>query len=567
MKLKQKMLFSNKELDVNMCLRKKNRKVVFKPYTQKQESLLPKNIETIICDGHISRLISSIIDIMDISSIKRHYKGGGTSAYNPSMLLKVWILGFVNRVYSSRNLAKQLRENITFIWISGNQTPDFRTLNNFRMSLGKDIKLIFKEVVLQGIALGIITGKDVFVDHTKKEANANKHKIVWKKQVERQLKNIDEELDKLFGYIEEVNEEEDSLFGDKDLPEKERSGFNPDKIKEIAKKINDKIKQSKLSREKGSEIKKNIRRTAELVNRKEKYLVKKKTLGKRNSYSKTDNDAVAMMMKDKVTIKPAYNEGIAVENGFVLNYEISDNCGDVVSFVPLMDGTIENLGKSPETTTTDGAYCNEETHSYMEKKKIGNFLKYSTFHMESKKKRGDDKLKFADFVYDEKKDEFTCKQRHKLHFLQEREDVTSTGYKKKISVYQIQDSACISCPLNNICTTGKARSLNVSWEAERLKKIARENLLSDKGKELRSRRANEVESVFGDEKLNNKSHRYLLRSLSKVNIEAGLYYIAHNFKKIQQKLWKQDNNQAKKSNGFQKLLSLLNSSNNLIYKF
>ena len=51
----------------------------------------------------------------------------------------------------------------------------------------------------------------------------------------------------------------------------------------------------------------------------------------RNSYSKTDNDAVAMRMKDGITAKPRYNEGIAVENGFVLSYDISDNAVDNVA--------------------------------------------------------------------------------------------------------------------------------------------------------------------------------------------------------------------------------------------
>jgi len=73
----------------------------------------------------------------------------------------------------------------------------------------------------------------------------------------------------------------------------------------------------------------------------------------------------------------------------------------------------------------------------------------------------------------------------------------------------------------------------LSWKGELLKQQARENLNSDKGKELRKRRGNEIESVFGDGKLNKNKDRYLLRGLSKVNIEAGLYYISHNLRKIQ----------------------------------
>ena len=87
-----------------------------------------------------------------------------------------------------------------------------------------------------------------------------------------------------------------------------------------------------------------------------------------------------------------------------------------------------------------------------------------------------------------------------------------------------------------MCTKSTARTLDVSWQGEKLKQQARENLESEKGKELRKRRGNEIESVFRDGKLNKSKSRYLLRGLVKVNIEAGLYYISHNLRKIQSSL-------------------------------
>ena len=69
-------------------------------------------------------------------------------------------------------------------------------------------------------------------------------------------------------------------------------------------------------------------------------------------------------MKDKLTIRPAYNEGIAVEKGFVINYEISDNASDSVSFIPPMEGAIDNLGKIPENANSDAAYGNGERKVY-----------------------------------------------------------------------------------------------------------------------------------------------------------------------------------------------------------
>ncbi|MBI2671124.1 IS1182 family transposase [Candidatus Woesearchaeota archaeon] len=508
-----------------------HKKVVFKSYSQNQQFLLPKNIDDFVIKGHIARLISKIIDNMDIQYIIATYKGGGTSSYNPRILLKAWILGFVYRIYSCRLLAKAIRENLPFIWIAGNQQPNFRTLNNFRLRLKEDIKKIFKEIVKYALEKGIIEGKDIFIDHTKRDANSNKYKIVWRKQVENQLNKIDEELDKLFKHIDELNEEEEKTFGSKDLPEQERAGFDNSKVGEIIDKINEDIKNKKITNDVGKEHKREVRRIRELLERKEKYNLKKDILSNRNSYSRTDNDAVAMMMKDKITIRPAYNEGVAVENGFVLDYVISDNCADNLSFIPLMDGMIDNIGKIPENAHSDGAYGNEENMLYLNKRKIGNFLKYNTYHRE-KKRNWKEKNKFEELTYDKKKDEFVCPSGIKLKFEKEKPDITKTGYKHKTKVYRSGTGRCDKCNFHR----AKAKTLSLSWKYERLKKQAKSNLSSTKGIELRKRRGNEVESVFGDSKLNKNKRRYNLRGMKKVTLEAGLYYIAHNIMKIKNKL-------------------------------
>ena len=524
----QTMLNSNEKIKIDdFSASPPKSKVAFKQYSQDQQFLLPKNINDFVGPGHIARLVSEIVDSMDIDFILETYKGGGTSSYNPRMMLKSWLLGFINRVYSCRLIAKNLRENLAFIWISGNQTPDFHTLNNFRLRLKDDIKKIFKQIILYGIEEGIIQGKDVFIDHTKTEANANKHKVVWKKQVEKQSAKIDTELDELFKYIDMINEDEEKIFGNKDLPEQERNNFNHEKVKEIIKKINDNVKNEKITKGDGREQRKKVRRTKELLERKDSYKLKKKILNGRNSFSKTDPDAVAMMMKDKVTIRPAYNEGIAVENGFVLDYVISDNCGDCISFIPLMDGLIDNLGRVPENAHSDGAYGNEENMTYLEKNSIKNFLKYNTYYKE-KKRTWKENNRLDGLIYNKSKDEFTCPRGINLICVDEKIEKTKTGYERKVSIYKTQKGHCDKCPFHK----SKAKTLQLSWKQERLKKEAKSNLDSVKGVELRKRRGNEVESVFGDQKLNKLKRRYHLRGLPKVKIEAGLYYAAHNLRRI-----------------------------------
>ena len=180
------------------------RKVVFKPYSTLDNYLFRPSVDDYLPKGHIAKFISAVIDHVT-DYLLDSYKGGGASAYHPAMMLKVWILGCIYKIHSCRELEKALRENVAFMWISGLQQPDFRTLNNFRLMLEGDIKEVFKRVIRLAINLGLVDAKEVFVDHTKTEANANRHKITWRKSVEKQLEKYEIEIDELFEYINELN--------------------------------------------------------------------------------------------------------------------------------------------------------------------------------------------------------------------------------------------------------------------------------------------------------------------------------------------------------------------------
>lgn len=95
------------------------------------------------------------------------------------MLLKVIIYVYTQRIYSGRVIAKNLRENIYFMWISAKNTPNFRTINNFRSKhLKNEIDTIFANVTALLYELGHIKLENCFVDGTKIEANANKYSFV-----------------------------------------------------------------------------------------------------------------------------------------------------------------------------------------------------------------------------------------------------------------------------------------------------------------------------------------------------------------------------------------------------
>jgi len=185
------------------------KKQVFKAYIQSQDMLLPPNLEELIPAGHLVRVVNEMIDQLDIEPLKRQYKGGGTSAYHPKMMLKVIVYAYTQKVFSSRGIAKELRENVNFMFLSGMSQPDHRTINRFRGEvMKKAIEEVFYGVLEQLLDLGYIDLEKYFADGTKVEANANRYSFVWRKSTENYKARLQEKVRALLDGIEEIEEEE-----------------------------------------------------------------------------------------------------------------------------------------------------------------------------------------------------------------------------------------------------------------------------------------------------------------------------------------------------------------------
>ena len=170
----------NKEIRINVILgfeEQMNSKVTFKPYNMNQLKL-PIDLEVDISDNHLVKIVNNAIERMDLSPLLKKYKGGGTSAYHPMMMLKVLVYAYTQKIYTARKIAKALRENIYFMWISGKQTPNFRTINLFRSTIMKDIiDEVFVQVMELLLEEGLVHLQDYFLDGTKIESNKY---IEWK---------------------------------------------------------------------------------------------------------------------------------------------------------------------------------------------------------------------------------------------------------------------------------------------------------------------------------------------------------------------------------------------------
>jgi len=527
-------------------MRRKPAVPVFKPYVMHQVHLLPPSYDELIGPEDLVRVVSSAIDKLDLSPLLAQYKGGGTSSYHPQMLLKVLVYAYSMKIYSSRKIAKAVRENIHYMWLSGENRPDFRTINDFRGSRMKGvIDEVFAEVLEYLLEAGKVKLEHYFVDGTKIEADANKHKVVWAKRKGTYHKRVREQIGELLKQIEAENEAEQAEYGEEDLEERRGSGgeIDSEKLRERIEKLNQRLRERQQPKKDTQATRKALKKLEDdCLPRLEKYEQQTETLAGRSSYSKTDPDASCMRMKEdrgaeKPWPKPAYNVQIGTEGQFITGYSVHNRAGDTPCLIPHLEQVRKNTGgRFPQKIVADAAYGSEENYAYLEQHDAENFLKYNTFYQDTHPYRKAEVLRAHQFraehfAYDPETDTFVCPADKRLHFQYASRYTTDNDYASDRRNYECFD--CADCPLRSQCTKAKGnRKIRISFRLLEYRKQARANLTSEEGRRLRAARSTEVETVFGHVKHNMGFRRFHLRGLEKVKTEWGLLSIAHNMRKL-----------------------------------
>ena len=259
----------------------------FKDYTMEQLQL-PLSFDEFIPENHLVRVVNKVVDSLELTPLYDRYKEGGCPAYHPRMMLKVMIYSYTQKIYTSRQIAKALRENINFMWLAGGNKPDFRTINRFRLLMKDIIEDIFYEVIKLLIDKKYISMQNYFLDGTKIEANANKYTFVWNKSVKNYDRKLDEKIKTHLREIDGIVAEENGIYLDEDLEEKgENNRITAQQVAAVVETIDKKLAEEQENRtlkKKAKEFKKDI------LPRKEKYEKAFQTFKGRNSYSKTDPD-------------------------------------------------------------------------------------------------------------------------------------------------------------------------------------------------------------------------------------------------------------------------------------
>jgi transposase len=502
-------------------------KPLFKAYQQNQQFLFPPSLEDMIAQNHPVRVVSEVIDRVDIDIIIKKYKGGGTTSYHPRMLLKVLVYGYLNNIYSSRRIEASLKENIYFMWLAGMQQPDHRTINRFRSERLRNIlKEIFAQIVMLLVDKGQVSLKEIYTDGSKIESVANRYSFVWGNAIKTNRERIKQQLKELWSYTQKVAAQEND-----DNPPPDFEKIDSREVQETIDRIDAVLKDKDVSKDVKQKLSYGRKNWPSKL---KQYARQEKILAGRNSYSKTDQGATFMRMKEdhmkNGQLKPGYNAQISTNNQFVVNYSLHPNPGDTKTLIPHLEQYKKLYNTLPVVQVADAGYGSEENYQYLHKQGVEAYIKPRDFDRQQKRNYQPNPFASDQLQYNAAKNEFICpagKPMKRVGSKQKKEG----GILKKYSLYQAR--GCKNCPLKQACHGQKGnRIISANHKGRTLKQQAYERLKTETGIKYRKKRPADVEPVFGNIKHNKNFKRFLLTGIDKTEIEWGLLCIAHNLKKI-----------------------------------
>ena len=185
------------------------------PYEPDQQLLLPAALQEWLTDDHLAYFISDVVDQLDMSEVTARYERErrGGPPYHPRMMVKVLLYGYCVGVASSRRIAQRLQEDIAFRVLAANNTPDFRTISDFRKDNVDALSGLFVQVLALCQQAGLVKLGHVALDGTKVKANASKHKAMSYQRMKEKAAQLAAEVAELLRQAQAADEEEDRRYG------------------------------------------------------------------------------------------------------------------------------------------------------------------------------------------------------------------------------------------------------------------------------------------------------------------------------------------------------------------
>jgi transposase len=505
---------------------------------------LPLDIEISIPSDDPVRLVSAFVEEMNLSDLYETYDRIRKSQASPRQMLKIVIYAAMNRIYSSRDIESSCKRDINFMYLlEGAPAPDHSTLARFiSLHLSQCSKSVMSQVGTILLDLGEISGENIFIDGTKIESVANKYTFVWKKAV---TKNMAKLAEKICMFCAECEELYDFKVVYKDQ-------ISLRTLKRLRKKLY-KIKKDEAIEfvhgigKRKTMLQRSIEKLEEYTEKLKEYTNKLYKCGRRNSYSKTDNDATFMRMKEDAMLngqlKPAYNLQHGVDAEYVTWLGIYPNPTDTLTLIPFLKDMEEHLPFKYKNIVADAGYESEENYVFIENNDQTGYIKPQNYELSKTRKFKKDISKRENMDYDSETDSYTCKNGKKLLAVSKRKQKTATGYQREVTIYECE--SCHECPFKKDCIKGnncktpfedRKKVLSVSRKMEEKRAECLERITSDYGTQLRMNRSIQAEGSFANVKEDMNFRRYLYKGSENVLAQSTLLAIAFDINKLHHKI-------------------------------
>lgn len=339
---------------------------------REQIMLMPYDLGDWLPEDHLARFIVDIVDKLNFTCVYQQYKGVGSTAYDPKLLLSLLFYGYSTGIFSSRKIEKATYDSVAFRFIAGNHHPDHDTISSFRKRFLAEIKIWFKEILLIGKELNLVKLGNIYIDGTKVQANASRHKAMSYKYIKKLEKHLEEEIETLLSLAKKQDEKEKEIK--LDIPEEIKR--REDRLKKIkqAKEVVEKRAAERYKKEKEEY-------DTKIKQRKEKEdKTGKKARGKepkapsdlpneKDQYNFTDPES--RIMKTSKGFDQCYNGQAAVNDDMIIVGAYSNShANDKQEFIPSIKSIPNELLEGISTAVADTGYFSEKNITDCEQENI-----------------------------------------------------------------------------------------------------------------------------------------------------------------------------------------------------
>ena len=453
-----------------------------------QTTLFPECLEDWVDENNPVRVIDIFVDELELGELG--FDGvapedTGRPSYHPSLLLKLYIYGYLNRVQSSRRLEREAGRNVEVMWLTGRLAPDHKTIADFRKDNGGAIRQVCARFVMLCRRLDLFADVSVAIGGSKFKAVNNRDRNFTRAKMERRLAQIEESVARYLNQLDSADRQE------------------PCEARET--------KTTRL-KEKIAKLKEELWRLHGLKTR--------MLAAPDQQISLTDPDSRSMATSGRGSGVVGYNVQVAVDtkHHLIIAHEVTNVGSDRAQLAHMAKETKATLAATNLDVIADRGYFSSE--EILECDKAGITVTLPKPMTSNAKTEG--RFGKQDFRYVAEGDVYICPAGKRLAYSFTTED-------KGLVLRRYRTNACQSCTIKHECTTAKERLIS-RWEHEHVIEAVQRRL--DEHPEKMRQRRETVEHPFGTIKARMGATHFLMKTLPRVAVEMALHVLAYNLTRV-----------------------------------